>query len=414
MAELRAFRGIRYASSADLAKLVCPPYDIISAEDQARLLAVHPHNAVRLELPKPISGETTGDASSYFQVAETFLKWLDLGVLRPDENECLYVYRQDFRDPAGARCRVTGVLGALALEPYGGGAGILPHERTMAGPVADRLNLLRASPVNFSPIYAIYKGAGTLSPYFDALEGRPTAARFVAPDHTLQRLWVISAPAEITMLASALRTGPVVIADGHHRYETALAFHAEQQGRPGGHDAIMSLCVDADAEDVLVLPYHRAISSDISLDLLRNRLVKDWKATPVPNNRLETAIATSDSAHPFVFVLRDGAFLVEPAAERVERLLGGRAAAHDLHVVALHDALLPELFKDSSFELEYIRDASAVVDRVREGGSAAGVLLGGLHPAQIVDAARTGDRIPEKASYFWPKALTGLVFRSLR
>jgi len=443
MAELKAFKGVRYASAGELAQLVCPPYDIISPEDQARLHALHPNNAIRLELPaverragsagpqdktgagsagpqdKTGAGSAgpqneTGAGGDYARVAQVFGDWLDQGVLKTEDRDSLYIHRQDFRDGSGARRTVTGVLGALTLEASGPGAGVLPHERTMAGPVADRLALLRASPVNISPIYAIYKGSGSLGPYFDSLEDRPPSSRFVTGDHDLQRLWVISAPAELEMLSEALAVTPLVIADGHHRYETALAYRAEQGARPGGHDAILCLCVDADVEDVMVLPYHRALSSATPPETLRRRLERDWGATGVPDDEVTGALEASEAAHPFVFLLPGGPLLVEISASEAGRLLGGRAqAARALHVVVLHEGLLPRLFVEGATELRFMRDASDVAAMVDSGASDAGVLLRGLRPGQIVDAAQTGERMPEKASYFWPKALTGLVLRPL-
>ncbi|MDQ3784319.1 MAG: DUF1015 domain-containing protein [Actinomycetota bacterium] len=400
MPTLRPFNGIRYSSGPGLADLVCPPYDIITAETQADLGRRHHNNAVHLELP-PDSPE---GPVAYAQGAATFRRWMEEGVLRADEGACLYVYRQDFLGPQGERRRVAGVLGALGLEPWGRGSGILPHERTMPGPVADRLSLLRACPVNISPIYAIYRGAGGLAPYFDALENRPPAANFVDDEGTRQRLWVIDAPAEIDMLSAATSNGPLIVADGHHRYETALAYHEEQEGAPGGHDAIMCLCVDIDGEDVLVLPYHRAISAPVTSIVLKRRLIDTWGAVPLLDGDVPATLQATRAKHSFLFVLPEDNLLVEVATGSTDAVLD---------IVVLHDDILPSAFVEGIDGLRFLRDTRELVEAVRVEGWDAGVLLKPVQAAQVAATALTGERMPQKATYFWPKAPTGLVFRSL-
>ncbi len=400
MPTLRPFHGIRYSSGVELADLVCPPYDIISSDTQELLGRRHVNNAVHLELPP----ESPDGSEGYARGAATFREWMEAGVLRADESACLYVYRQDFKGPGGERRRVAGVLGALDLEAWGRGSGVLPHERTMPGPVADRLDLLRACPVNISPIYAIYHGAGGLAPYFDTLENRPATANFVDDEGTRQRLWVIDAPAEIEMLSAAISQGPLIVADGHHRYETALAYHAEQGRASGGHDAIMSLCVDVDGEDVLVLPYHRAISTPVSDLELKRRLTSSWGATPLNDAEVPAALQASRAGHSFVFVLPGDNLLVEVPGTRCEAVL-------DIDV--LHGDILPGVFPEGIQDLRFLRHPAELIEAVRAGRWNAGVLLEPVEAAQVAATALAGERMPQKATYFWPKVPTGLVFRSL-
>ncbi|MGH2807844.1 MAG: DUF1015 family protein [Actinomycetota bacterium] len=412
MPTVRPFHGIRYADSDELKDLTCPPYDVISPDEQAALHDRHPNNAVRLELAR----SEGASSKKYAHVAGTFDDWVRDGVLHRDEQESLYVYRQDFVDPTGTRRRVVGILGALRLEEFGTDSGVLPHERTMAGPIQDRLALMRALPVNVSPIFAIYRGKGELGPFFDSLEHRPTDARFVDDTGILHRLWVTTAPAEIEMLTGALAPGPLVIADGHHRYETALAFHNECAGQPGAHDAIMCFCVDADAEGLVVLPYNRAVKSQIAPASIETALResfggRDFSGEPA---RASEALRDSPAKHPFVFVLSGKSIEAEVTEEQVIARTGERHEAWlALDVVALHEALLPDVFGDTP-ELRFSKDPGEIVRLVREEGWSAGVLLRSLDAAQVVDVASSGERMPQKASYFWPKAITGLVFRSLR
>jgi uncharacterized protein (DUF1015 family) len=404
--ELRPFTGIRYSSTSDLPKLICPPYDIISPEEQAALHELHPANAVHLEL-------APGGRAAYGAAGETFARWLEDGTLQRDGADTFYVYRQDFVAADGARRRVAGVIGALVLEELGESAGVLPHERTMAGPKEDRLALMRACPANVSPIYAVYRGGGGLAPFYDSLEDRPTAGRAQDGQGILHRVWTITAPAEIEILRAAVAPGPLVIADGHHRYETALAFHRERTGRPGDHGSIMCFCVDADSEGLVVLPYNRVLRAPVSAAELAARLRAELGARD-----LDVAppdfLADSKADHAFVFVLAGETLGVEVSDERVVAAVGERAAAwRALDVVALHEVVLPAVLPEGPDELRFTKDPAEISALVGEGGWTAGVLLRALRPADVVEVAASGERMPQKASYFWPKAATGLVFHAL-
>ncbi|MEA2507600.1 MAG: hypothetical protein QOH48_2218 [Actinomycetota bacterium] len=408
MPDLNAFRGIRYSSTSGLAELVCPPFDVISDSEQRRLRALSPHNAIRLEL-----AEKDADGG-YGGVAETFDRWLRAGVLKQDPDGCLYIYRQDFTNGDGRRHRIAGVIGALGLEPFGRDSGVLPHERTMPGPKEDRLALMRACPVNFSPIYAIYRGSGQLGPYLDSLEHRPPAARFVGSEEILHRLWIINAPAEIAMLREAVRIGPLVIADGHHRYETALAFQQERSELANA-GSIMCFCADADGEDLVVLPYHRVLRAATAASEVKRRATERYAARSVANEDAAASVEASSADHVFAIPLGDEALLVELADDDVAKELEGRAAAwRRLSVVVLHEIVLPQLFAEGIQEVAFVRDGSEVQRLVSRDGWTAGVLLQAVAPSQIVDVAASGERMPQKASYFWPKAITGLVFHSLQ
>jgi uncharacterized protein (DUF1015 family) len=406
MPRLEPFRGISYSSSERAKDLVCPPYDVISPEEQQALYDRDPHNAVRLEL-----AANAGDPGpeQYRDVAETVSSWLHEGILDEDGSLSLYVYRQDFIGPADSvRRRVSGVIGALELEEFGNG--VLPHERTMQGPKADRLALMRATQMNFSPIYAIYRGGGGLAPFYASLESRPSVVRFSDDDGILHRLWTITAQAEIDIFMEALAPGPLVIADGHHRYETALAYSREQRER-GAHDAIMCFCVDADSEDLVVLPYNRALRAGLS-DI--ERPLASFQPKKIEGSPAD-ALAASKADHPFVAVHGDHLSLLELSDADVVAQLGHRAVAwRALDVVALHEVVLPQAFPQGIDEIVFSRDPDEVTRMVLEEGWDLGILLRPLDAAQVVDVARSGERMPQKASYFWPKALTGLVFRSLR
>ena len=407
MPTLRPFRGIRYRETGELKDLTCPPYDVISPDEQARLHERSGHNAIRLELARP-----GGSGSRYEHVAETFRTWIDEEVLVRDD-ESMYVYRQDFVDARGTRRRVAGVIGALELEEFGTSSGVLPHEKTMPGPKEDRLALLRALQMNVSPIYAIYRGKSELAPFFDSLEGRNPDGRFADDAGILHRLWVISAPAEIELLANAVAPGPLVIADGHHRYETALEYARESGGDAAGSGSIMCFCVDADAEELVVLPYNRALKSSTASADVRARLISDFGGHAIAEEEIHGYLDTSLADHPYVAVLPDGFVSGGISNEQVISRTGERHQAWlALDVVALHEALVPEVFADAD-DLRFSKDPEEIKKLVAEGWDA-GFLLRAMEAAEVVDVASSGERMPQKASYFWPKAVTGLVFRTLR
>ncbi|MEA2433225.1 MAG: hypothetical protein QOG54_682 [Actinomycetota bacterium] len=384
---------------------MCPPYDVISTDLQAALYDRHPHNAIRLELPN----------EDYAQVCKRFREWIDESVLSRDDPS-LYVYRQDFTAEDGDRRRVTGVIGALQLEEFGARSGVLPHEQTMPGPKKDRLSLMRACPVNFSPIYAIYRGRGELAPFFDSLENRPPVYRFQDGDGILHRFWPVTASAEVEMLSSALEPGPLVIADGHHRYETALEFHRELQaaGEPGEHDAIMTFCVDADSEGLVVLPYNRAVKTATPVDEIVARIEERFGGKEIDPDETQERLASSAADHPMAIVTADRTFFVEISDDQVRAVTGDKHPAwRSLDVVALHEVVLPAALDDEP-ELSFSKDPAEVVNLVTKGGFTFGVLLKAMRASDVVDVARSGERMPQKASYFWPKALTGLVFRPLK
>ena len=399
MPELRPFRGVRYSSAGELTDLVCPPYDVISKDEQARLYARHPHNAVHLEQARSLGGAS---GSKYASAKDSFSDWLESGVLVRDREPALYAYRQDFRIKGRER-RVTGVIGALKLEPYGKGSGILPHERTMPGPIADRLALLRASPINVSPIYTIYRGGGSLDDLYASLDRHPADARFRDEHGTTHSLWTLQAPGDVKRIAECIGDCPLVIADGHHRYETALAYHREQTS-PGAHEAVMTFCVDADTAALQILPYHRVVRAQISSAELRARLSEKLSVAGLEGLSAEEALARAGRGPSFVFVLPKESLLVEAES--------AGSGPQDLDVVALHDEILPAVLPEGLETLRFTTAESEVMRLVRAGWTA-GVLLRPLRAVDVVDVARSGERMPQKASYFWPKAATGLIFRPL-
>lgn len=389
------FRGIRYATDDGvLDDVVAPPYDVIDSEQRARLTARSEHNAVRVELP-----EEEGGRDRYAVARDLFGSWLSAGVLRQDEEPSLYVYRMGFHDETGRPRQTAGVLGALELSAPGAGD-ILPHERTTPKDKADRLDILRATEVNLSPIWGLSPAEG-LSALCE-LPGPPDA-RATDEDGVHHRLWRITQPGVIEAVSSAVASAPVIVADGHHRFEVGNAYRAER-GAGGPWDAILAYVVELADEQLCVRAIHRLLDGlPDDFDVLA---ALSAHFEPFDAGRADESVpARMDDAGALALVTADGTWLLRPRPETAA------AAEHDLDSARLDVAVaaLPE-----GVRVRYQHGADNVVRAVEKGEAQAGVLLRPATVAQIAAIGRGRERMPPKTTFFHPKPRTGMVFRSLR
>ncbi len=423
MPQVRPFRGIGYALEryADASDVVSPPYDVIDATQQRALLERHPRNAVRLEL----SAEQRPHAAA----ARTLAAWLADGTLVQRAEPSVYYYAHATPDQPDDPV-VRGVLARVRLEPFG--AGVRAHEHTMPGPKADRLALLRATRTQLSPILAVYfdrsdRYAHAMSrPWTDAWRARDADGLL----HT-----VTAGAPDATML-DYLSQQRLYIADGHHRYETALAYQAEVRADPRWTDAepgslaadwIMMVLVNGEQEHLEILPTHRLVL-DADPDALR-ALVADasplWQALPVDPADLAARLEEQRDAEGPVFVLvlpgGEGWLLVgdhDAVAERMRREPGSEAV-RGLDLAVLHAAILGDrLGIDAEAvaageRLAYTRSEADARSAVERGDARAAVLVRPTRLDQLAEVASTGDVMPQKSTYFYPKLLTGLVFNPL-
>ena len=270
MPEIRPFRALRYDDAAidDPALVVAPPYDVIGPAEHDRLLARHPANVVRLDLPSTELGDEPDDR--YRRAARTLAGWRSDGTLHKDPHPSIYVYDQTYRVPGTEVERAQrGFFARLRLEALGAGSGVLPHERTLAGPREDRYKLLRATGVNTSPVVGLYADpADAGGPVLDALTRRAADLDIVDDDGVRHRLWAVAADgdgaATIEPLMAAVASGPVTIADGHHRYETALRYRDERRmsrscEEDPAFDYLLTLLIDVTAGPMTILPTERIV-----------------------------------------------------------------------------------------------------------------------------------------------------------
>ena len=434
MPEIRPFRALRYdrATIADLALVVAPPYDVIGAAEHERLLARHPANVVRLDLPRDEPGDEPDDR--YRRAARTLAGWRSDGTLHKDPHPSIYVYEQTYRVPGTDIARTQrGFFARLRLEAFGPGAGVLPHERTLAGPREDRYKLLRATGVNTSPVMGLYDDLdGVGRPVLDAAMRRPADLDVSDEDGVRHRLWAAPADgndaASVVPLLEVAARGPVTIADGHHRYETALRYRDERRmtrscEEDPAFDYLLMLLVDASAQPLTVLPTHRVVRGlgddgvarllaglDAFVDVRRDMTEGELVA------RFEAAALLPGGAGRFGLWTRAGGSLLTARRDAFEPYLPtGGAALRALDVTLLAVVLdrLAGTGADAVAAGAVIYSKSAVqaaelVDAGLDGADAA-FMLEPTPVSSILAVAADGDVMPQKSTYLYPKALTGLV-----
>jgi len=397
VASFQPFRALRYdPARVEQSRVVAPPYDVIDDVQRAELASRDEHNAVRIDLPVDEGGEDR------YQVAKHLLDaWQAEGVLVADDTPTFTVYRMTYDDDAGVRQHTTGVVGALELNPPG--TDILPHERTTPKAKTDRLDLARGARANMSAIWglSLAKGLTDLLP-----TGADPQLDVTDEDGVRHTVWVVSDPEACAAIAEAVSAQPIVIADGHHRYETSLAYRGEREasspdGDAGEAGATMAYVVELVEDELTVRAIHRLVSGlPEGFDMAE--ALSPWFepiGTPPGDAPVTTAMV---AAGALCLVTPDGELLLRPRPEAL-------ADARDLDSARLDVALaaLPEHTLRFQHGVDNVRRAVAT------GDAQAGVLLRPATVAQIEATAHGGERMPPKTTFFHPKPKTGLTFRLL-
>ena len=402
MPDLAPFRALRYAEAASLSAVTAPPYDVIEEDERVALEASDPHNAVRLILPRP---SEVGDA--YATAATTLAAWRRDNVLVLDAAPTFTVYRMTAPRPGGGEHHTIGVIGALGLPERAGIGDILPHERTLPKARSDRLALLRATRANLDPIWALSLAPGLSRMLADV----PCTTTAIDGAGTRHEFGILDDPSRLDAIRALIASAPAVLADGHHRFETACAFRDEAPGT-SGVDAIMTLVVELAADQLDVHPIHRLIHGappTLRAKLGTTCLVADaGPNTPAGVGRLVAAMARRAALG---LVDRQGLALVVPTDGALTRSLASEPAAlHGVDAVRFDAMVRPVL---GNGVLTYRDDAKKVAAVVRAGDADAAVLLRGVSVEQIRAAAAADIRMPEKTTFFAPKPRTGVAFRAL-
>ena len=416
MAYVQPLRALRYdpVHAGPLDDLIAPPYDVIDDELRAELAARSPYNVVHVDLP-----------ASYEQAAVTLGDWRDRGVLVHEEEPAVWVLRQDYEARDGTRRMRTGFLARVYVDDYGPGR-IRPHERTHPGPKEDRLRLTRATHANLSPIFTLFPdtdGAAERT-MAELATGEPFAAA-TDLDGTVNRLWRTADPDLIAELQMPLADAELLIADGHHRYETARVY-ADEVGGEGDHRYVLMLLCSISDPGLLVFPTHRLLTGlkeDEAKQLaIRDVLRRDFEieelASPAdlepPGANGGVAFGYMDSffRRPFRVTLKDQAI--------ADRALDGMPDAYRrldtavLEAVVLRGALgMTEEDILHLRGLDYSKDLDDAIAAVESGRADAGFFMRATPVEQVREVAAEGESMPPKSTYFYPKVPTGLLFNLL-
>jgi uncharacterized protein (DUF1015 family) len=417
--DVSPFRALRYdPKRVELSRVIAPPYDVVSPSERLVYWDRDPHNAIRLELTREAEAEAQAD---YADAAERFAAWQREGVLVRDAAPCLYVLRQRFEDPLGRSLERTGFFAALRIEDYEARI-VRPHERTLRGPKQDRLRLLRAARSNLSPVFLLYEDKeGALAPLLDRALEAADAVEARDDAGILHRLAALRDPEAAGAVCRFLAPRPVVIADGHHRYETARDYRDERRREAGRADPeapferVLAYFANAYAPGSLLLPIHRVVlhGPAPTAAAWRERL-PHWS---------EREVAVGDAGALPVLLeqllapLRDRfAFAADDGSGRLR--IFSRPADGEVSIRVIHREVVEGVFglgeaavRDGA--VAFPKSVSEAARLVRTGGGAVALYLNPLAPEDVFRVTEAGEVLPQKSTYFHPKLPTGLVFRGL-
>jgi uncharacterized protein (DUF1015 family) len=437
MARIFPFRALRYDSGrVPLDRVVTQPYDKITPQMQERYYQAHPCNLVRIILGKSAPGDNA-ERSVYTRAAEYLEAWRREGVFRLDAQPAIYVYAQQFRVPGSAmEYERRGFIALGQLEDYRNGV-VFPHERTLAGPKSDRLKLLRATRVQFGQLFMLYTDPAGAMERLLACPDAPDAA--VTDEYGVRhRLWRIIGERIIRQVQEHMAAKKLIIADGHHRYETALTYRDEcRAGHGGSQDApyerAMMTFVNMDSPGLVILPTHRVVfgldygttvphisppSVDVGLEAFRQAASEfcDVIELAPGADRLRALAEAGRHGMAFVAVAPTADFLLKAKPGSADNFLADFSPRQrKLEVVWLHKILLEKVLGISEEDIRlqkhitYLRDAGEAVERVRDGAADLAFLMNPVPIEQVREVALAGEVLPQKSTDFYPKLLSGVA-----
>jgi len=420
MAEVQPLRALHYAldQTGGLQDVVAPPYDVIDADGRAALKARSPYNVVEIDLP--VATQEGGDP--YAHAALVLASWRAEGVVVQDETPAIWPLEQDYVGPDGQARTRRGFLARVRVEDYGPGR-IRPHERTHPGPKEDRLRLTRATQANLSPIFALFSDPDQSAWAALAAASPETPwAQTTDPDGTVNRLWRVDDPDAIAAVQEAAGVAELLIADGHHRYETARVY-AEEIGGDGPHRYVLMCLVALEDPGLTIFPTHRLVRnlSDAQWVALDDAISEHFDVTelseasqlpPAENENLELGFIDARHKKPLRLTLTNTA--------AVDAALQGRSEPYRRLDTAVTEALLLKgalgMSDDQIDHLDglgYARDDDQALALVQSGEYDAALFMAPTPVRRVQDVAASGESMPPKSTYFFPKVPTGLLFNPL-
>jgi uncharacterized protein (DUF1015 family) len=434
MADVQPLRALHYDLSVvgALGDVVAPPYDVIDAAQRAALIARSPFNVVAVDLPRaPTAGKGGADgqesveselADPYQAAGELFESWQLKGAVVRDSQPAIWAHTQQYTGPDGVAQTRRGFFCRVRIEEYGPGR-VRPHERTHPGPKEDRLRLTRATRANMSPIFSLYSDpAGVAWEALEPVTAQTPWGEATDPEGTVHRLWRVADETLIATMQAAARDSELLIADGHHRYETARAY-AEEVGGEGDHRYVLMCLVALEDPGLTVFPTHRLVKGldAARREALADALRRNFELAEVPLQQLAPApgegllqlgYIDSHTQRPLRLTLKDQAIAdaalpgFSDAYRRLDTgvlealLLKGALGLSDEDISHLHD-------------FRYARGAGEALELVRSGEYDVAFLMRPTPVAQVRDVAAAGENMPPKSTFFFPKLLTGLLFNPL-
>jgi uncharacterized protein (DUF1015 family) len=417
VADVSPIQGVHYdlGKVGSLADVVAPPYDVIDDAQRAELAGRSPYNVVELDLPRDPGG---GDP--YEHAAVLLEQWTRDGALTRDADPQIWALEQDYSAPDGSRLTRRGFLARVRLAPYG--EGIRPHERTQPGPKEDRLRLTRATRHNLSPIFALHPGNAWR--HLEPVLGGDPWGEVTDADGTTHRVWRVGDPAVHEAIASELERGELLIADGHHRYETSLAYQREV-GAGGPADYVLMALVSLEDPGLTVFPTHRLISG-LADDPAKQRTLGSglrelFDAEEVPIDQLDPEGSDGVGVYGFIDSHHNQAFRLRlrDAAHLDEALADHSGAYRNLDAAILEELVLKGILGMSTDDIAakrgigYTPSIDEAVAKLSAGDYQAAFLLRATPVDQVRAVAAEGETMPPKSTYFFPKLLTGIVFNPL-
>ena len=430
MADIRPFRALRYnLQRVSASQVVTQPYDKITPAMQDKYYAASPYNLVRIILGRPEDGDNTVD-NVYTRAAAFGRQWREEGILQQDSVPSIYAYSQSFRAPSGKTFERRGFIALGRVEDYSAKI-VYRHEQTLAKPKADRLELLRATRTHYEQLFLLYEDSGEI----DALLATPNEPAIDVTDEygVAHRVWQFSDPHLVTAVRDKMRDKKLVIADGHHRYETALNFRNECREKAGvvdpeaSYEFVMMTFVNMKDPGLLVLPTHRVVHSLGSFSVGEFKkaseeffAVDEVDAGIASDRAMALLGERGRNGTALLAVTSDRALLLHSPRPAGSKCLHGLSAEQrSLDVVQLHKCLLEGVLKLSEESirnqqnLSYVRDAAEAVTQVRQGKANVAFLMNPCPVQKVRDIAFAGEVMPQKSTDFYPKLLSGMTAYAL-
>jgi uncharacterized protein (DUF1015 family) len=440
MAFILPFRGVIYnqQKAGGISSLTCPPYDVITPAGQQELYRSNEHNIVRLEYGFESPADTDKD-NRYTRAAQTMNEWMSKGILVQDRDPSLYVYELEYASPVGTK-KLRGMICLVRIEDYASGI-VKPHETTLSGPKTDRLNLLRTCRAAFSQIFALYSDpAGTATAPLAAVSGKPSL-EVRGADGVMHRIWPLTDRQAIESICRSLDNTQLYIADGHHRYDTAINYRNERRQTQGtgsqndGCNYTAMFLARLEDPGITILPAHRTLFNLASFnagtferELNRYFNIERIDFTKTSEHKdlrtvMDTMAHRADHAHVFGMRVRGehSYYLLTLRSEAdLDALLPDKSPAYRrLDVSILHHLIIDKLLgirmdtHKLGLNIEYNKEAAEADKRIHDGAAEIAFFMNPTKVQEVKDIASAGERMPQKATYFFPKLLTGLVMHKI-